>query len=332
MGWDAKRLVKQTALRLLARPPLWPALRRYALRGDPLTVLCYHTLGPDSGGPDAWTVLRMADFRAQVETLRRHYDIVRIDEALSDAGSARKGRPRAVLTFDDGEAGLHRFLLPFVEAERLPVTVYVATGQIESGRPYWFDRVMNALQVDEPIRLDLGDVGLPAWDVPAGGGAAGWAVLSDILETLKSVSPDDRERLADRIVASLPASQPARSLAPMTQAELAELAASPWVTVGAHSHCHNLLDQIPPEAARDSIDRSRALLQKWTGQAVEHFAYPNGNDNETLRRIVAGLGFRSATVLGQRLARAGTDPFALPRLAIGRYDRAERFRLRLAEI
>ena len=53
-----------------------------------------------------------------------------------------------MLTFDDGEVGLHTHLLPFVEQEQVPVTVYVATGQIETGQPYWFDRVMNAMQGD----------------------------------------------------------------------------------------------------------------------------------------------------------------------------------------
>lgn len=326
----AGRILKDAGVRLLAAPPLWGLLRRRALRGDPVTILCYHTLGPDTGGPEAWTVLRMADFRAQVAILRAHYEIVSLNAALEAPRPG--GRPRAVLTFDDGEAGMHRLLLPFAEAERLPVTVYVATGQIETGRPFWFDRVMNALQSDAPLHLDLRDAGLAAWDLPGGGGAAAWAVMSDILETLKSVPPARREALAERIAGTLPPPPPGRALAPMSRAELAELAASPWVTIGAHSHCHNLLDQIAPAAARDSAARSRALLRDWTGQEVAHFAYPNGNHSAALGRIVAGLGFRSATVLGGRLARAGADPMALPRLAIGRHDGAARFRLRLAEI
>jgi peptidoglycan/xylan/chitin deacetylase (PgdA/CDA1 family) len=236
------------------------------------------------------------------------------------------------LTFDDGEAGMHRYLLPFVRAENLPVTVYVATGQIESGQPFWFDRVMNALQSDGPLHLDLRAHDLDEWDFPAGGGLPVWWVMGYLLERMKDVSPEAREEVTQMIETALPAPPPGRALAPMTRDELADLAACPLVTIGAHSHCHNLLDRISLDAARESMARSRRLLQEWTGQEVAHFAYPNGNYSDALCDAAQEIGFRSATILGMRLAREGADPFALPRLAIGRYDSAARFRLRLVGI
>ena len=323
--------LKRLAAQALSTPPLWPVLRRRALRGDAVTILCYHTLGPDGGGPDAWTVLRMADFRQQVAVLRAHYDILPLDEALT-APPRPGGRPRAVLTFDDGEIGMHRHLLPFVQHENLPVTVYVATDQIATGRPFWFDRVMNACQTEHPTQLDLEDEGLGRWQLPGRDARDRWQVLGPLLERLKQIPPPDRERIADRIATTLPAPLADRCLAPMTPQQLAELGACPLVTIGAHSDCHNLLDQIPLASARDSIQRSRELLRGWTGQEVAHFAYPNGNHTPALGQAVADLGFRSATILGMDLARAGDDRFALPRVAIGRYDSLPRFRLRLAVI
>ena len=323
----------KAALRRAARDALaaWPAraaLRAFALRGGPVTVLCYHTLGPDEGGPDAWTVLRTGDFRAHLAILREAYDIVDLDTALA-AGPGQAGRPRAVLTFDDGETGLHRHLLPLLETERVPATVYIATRQIETGQPYWFDRLMGALQ--GPRTVDLRQERLGVWTLPAAPGASRWLVLSDLLEALKRADPKRREELTDRILADHPQPPGRPPLGPMTRAELAELAACPWVTIGAHSHCHSLLDQIPPAEARESMAQSRALLEGWTGREVAHFAWPNGNHTAELRRIAAELGFRSATALGG-LWRRGADPFALPRLAIGRYDNAARFRLRLSEV
>lgn len=320
--------LKRVARGFLTTGPVLAGLRARALRARPVTVLCYHTLGADSGGPDAATVLREADFRAHLAVLRAAYEIVDLDTALAE-GPGRPGRPRAVLTFDDGEAGLHRHLLPIVTAERVPVTVYVATGQIESGRPYWFDRVMSALQGPDPITLDLGAEGLGRWDLPAAPGAARWRVLGGLLEALKAVEPLRREALADAITARHPRPAEAAAIGPMTRAELAELAQSPFVTIGAHSHCHNLLDQLREQQAEASMARSRALLQDWTGQEVAHFAWPNGNHTPGLGRIAEGLGFRSACALDNRLWHRGCDPFALSRLWIERYDTADRFRLRL---
>ena len=107
------------------------------------------------------------------------------------------------------------------------------------------------------------------------------------------------------------------------------LARSRWVTIGSHSHGHELLDRITLAAARESIVRSLALLREWTGRAVEHFAYPNGNYNAALVGALPGLGLKSAVTTRKGLWRRDGSPFELPRINVGRFDDAARLRLNL---
>ncbi|MGE8942944.1 polysaccharide deacetylase family protein [Leptospira interrogans] len=327
--FDFKRLAKVA----LASPLPYALLTARALRKSPITVLCYHTIRPDNEPIDAWTAVRRSDFVRQMEFLHARYDIVSLDDAF-DGGAMPGERPRAVITFDDGEVGLYDSLLPLVAEMRLPVTLYVATGQIEAGRAYWFDDVMNALQADGAFTIDLQAAGLKAWKIGPRRGAARWAAIADILNTLKGVTPAKRAEVAAAVVAQAPrpGSRMFKPLQPMSIAQLQELARNELVTIAAHSHCHSLLDQIPVSQVRESVAYSRALLEEWTGRSVKHFAYPNGNHNKSVEEVVAGLGFRSATALNDRLWRRGMDHFALPRVSIGRYDDFERFKLRLAEI
>ena len=323
-----KAALKQAALGMLTAGPVYGALRARALKGDPATVLCYHTLRPDAEPLDAWTALGVDAFRTQVAMLRADYEIVSLDQALTPH---KTGKPRAVLTFDDGERGLHDHLLPIVQAEDLPVTIYVATGQIETGTPYWFDRVMNALQGAGKTSIDM--EGLGTWHVGPDRGKARWAQIGPVLEALKTAPTADRDSLADRILAQAgPHPGGFTPLHPLTLPQLKELAAHPRVTIGAHSHGHELLDQLPLDAARASITRSRELLEDWTGQPVRHFAYPNGNYTPGLMTLLDDLGFASATILEDRLARPDAPAQALPRIGVGRYDSLARLKLRLAGI
>lgn len=326
---DVKRLAKT----VLASGPSYALLQAHALRGSPVTVLCYHTLRPDAEHLDAWTAARQSDFVRQMQFLRTQYDVVSLDEAMAESDTSRRAKPRAVVTFDDGEVGLYDTLLPLIAEMRLPVTLYIATGQIEQQRPYWFDEVMNALQADGHFTIDLTAEGLGAWRFAPGSGKSRWAVIGNILQVLKDVPPAKRQRLASSILAQAPADQrPSfKPLQPLTIAQLKDLAASDLVTIGAHSHCHNLLDQIAADEVTASVARSRALLQEWTGQQVQHFAYPNGNHNHTVEKIVADLGFRSAVALYDKLWHRGANRFALPRVSIGRYDDFDRFKLRLVQ-
>lgn len=323
-----KRALKRGGLAVLTSAPVYRGLRARALRGDPVTILCYHTLRSDDDRMESWLALSMSAFRAQIAHLRRDYEIVGLDDALQP--SRPGGRPRAVLTFDDGEGAMHDLLLPLVEAEALPVTVYVATGHIETGRSFWFDRVMNALQADAAMRIDMRDEGLGDWTVGPGRGPARWAQISAILEALKAAPHEDRDRLADLVVARGGGAHPeATHFRPMSVDELRALAACDHVTIGAHSHRHELMDQIPLDTALASAVRSRDLLRDWTGREVRHFAYPNGNVTPALMVGLAQAGFATAAILTDRLVRADTPAMALPRVSVGRYDGLDRLRLRL---
>jgi peptidoglycan/xylan/chitin deacetylase (PgdA/CDA1 family) len=323
---------KRLARAVLSTAPVYTAMRSRALREQPVTALTYHALGADDEDFDAWIVVRQGDFLRQVELLRRTYDVVSLDEAVKAHTEGRpSAKPRAVITFDDGHESLHRYLLPIVEREQLPVTVYIATGHIATGQSYWFDRVMNALQTSSAFVLDLGDQGLGRWTLGATRGESNWRVVSDVLQSLKGLSPERREAVTGVIVERMAAAPRPRfrPLSPMSMAQLKELAASRWVTLGAHTHCHNLLDQLSLQQASASIAQSRDLLKAWTGRPVDHFAYPNGNHNGDLVREVEALGFASAFTAEKGLWPRGTSRYAASRIAVGRYDDLPKFKLDL---
>jgi peptidoglycan/xylan/chitin deacetylase (PgdA/CDA1 family) len=321
-----KAALKTLALRGLTTGPAYGVLRAKALKSQPVTILCYHTLRPDAQQFDAWVALRKSDFLAQMEMLRGSYDIVSLDDALAPAPPG--ARPRAVLTFDDGEIGLFDHLLPIVQAKDIPVTVYIATAHIETGTAYWFDRVMNALQTAGETQIALD--GLGAWQIGPARGKARWAQISAVLEALKTAPTQARDRLADQVVTQAgPMADNFTPLQPMSVPQLQELAADPRITIGAHSHGHELLDQLPTKEAKASIARSRDLLVAWTGREIRHFAYPNGNYTPELMNALDALGFASATILEDRLVQKDAPAQALPRIGIGRYDPLARLKLRL---
>lgn len=329
---EARRLSPRSMARaVLTSSAVYPWVRRRALRQHPITVLMYHTLGDDQEDFDAWTVVPMREFRRQMDLLRSHYEVVSLDEALASAAddrAARQCRPLAVVTFDDGHSGLHRYLLPYVDQEHLPVTVFVATGHVESGRSYWFDRAMNALQTAQPWTIDLRGFGLGVCQVGSQRGQPNWDAIGALLDAMKRLPPAEREAACDELVRQAqgvrgPLFSP---LMPMSLPEIQDLGRSPWVTIGAHTHGHELLDQLTPEAARQTMAHSRQLLQSWTGLPIRHFAYPNGNYNAAVLSEARSLGFASAFTTRKGLWTSSSDPHELPRIPVGRYDDLSRFK------
>lgn len=325
--------IKGAARWLLSGERTMDLLRKSRLRSKSL-VLMYHEIAPCSGTPAAWMVVTDEDFREQMDYLGRHFAVVSLPEGLAAGHQSRDGRPLAMVTFDDGYAGMRQSLLPYIESTGLPVTIFVATRGVLEGRLYWYDRIINALDRDEVIEIDLGRFSLGRYRLPVGDPADRWRETERLLSGLKSLDPSVREFAAAEVtVAILPgAGGPQRTLAYLTVEDVMQLSHSPFITLGAHSHSHEILTQLDADAARASIVMSKSLLEEWTGKTVTCFSYPNGNYSRTVASIVRETGFTCAVTTESRPWAPEDSPYAIPRFGIGRFDPSRRFRLMTAGV
>ena len=297
-----------------------------------IVVLMYHELAEDDADIESWTVVRKSDFLRQMEYLARHYDIVTLDDAIARAQKPENvTRPMVVITFDDGDRGNASVLLPIVDELKIPVTVYIATRQVEESNSYWFDDIINALQIDRPVTVDLRAHGLRQYRINYIRGRKNWLHIHELLEDLKSLDPEIRGAAVHTALAGLRSVERRRNcrIEPMSVAEVKTLASCPYITIGAHSHCHNILTQLNPTETEQSVRLSKTLLEQWTRRPINHFAYPNGSYNDSIVEIVQRAGFQSAVTSEHSLWRRQDDLLKIPRIAVGRYDSLERFKLNL---
>ena len=325
-----RRFAKTALYRLAAWEPLYEPLRRRRLDGKAV-VLMYHELAEDTDDVEAWTVVKRGDFVRQMDYLRSRFDVVSLSQALARmAQPDAAGRPPAVVTFDDGDRGNRDVLLPVVEALDLPVTIFVATRQVEDQKSYWFDRLINALQTDVPVTVTLPEPARLTCVVNETRGARNWARIERLLAALKKLEPAVRERVVDAVVKDVERNKRrSRGIVPLTVGDLKELADCPLVTLGAHSHCHNILTQIDRQAAFESAARSKTLLETWTGRRVRYFAYPNGDFNDAVVSAIAAAGFEAAVTTVPRRWEKNESSLTLPRIAVGRYDSLDTFKMNL---
>lgn len=299
---------------------------RLAPRG--VLVLTYHEVLPDETCVDAWTVVRESDFVRQIESLRRWCPIISLDEALALGPFGRARARAAVITLDDGYSGACTTVLPIAEALGVPFAVFIATQAVESGALYWFDRVIRALLSDGGTTFDLSACGLRRYDIPEDTHAERrWHLIQQVLEDLKRLSPSLRATGVALIEKQTRAVRPS-FLRPLSVEEVWTLSRSRYVTIGAHSHCHSRLTQLDADGLRKTVETSRGLLERWTGRHVTHFAYPNGDHDAGVVAAVRSAGF--VTGLTVRPGRwRDEDPMEIPRIGVGRYDSAAKFRRRV---
>lgn len=296
-----------------------------------IAVLMYHEIARDGESIDAWTVVRLTEFIRQMEYVKKHFSVLGLAEALHRMVRGEIQEQSVVITFDDGYSGNRKLLLSLVESMELPTTIFISTKTVVEQELYWYDRILTAMGRSGPREIDLCQFGLGTYRINRSQGAMEWREKERLLQDLKKFLPERRTAVVEEIVASLHTlPSDLRSIAPLTIDDVKVLAECPLVTIGAHSHCHNILTQLSLQDMRESVLRSKELLESWIDKPVNFFSYPNGDFNEDVIQAITEIGFLCGFTVCRGLWSSSDSPYRLPRIGVGRYDTLEHFKARIS--
>jgi peptidoglycan/xylan/chitin deacetylase (PgdA/CDA1 family) len=115
-------------------------------------------------------------------------------------------------------------------------------------------------------------------------------------------------------------SHPELAVKPVTWDMLGEMAESGLVTLGAHTHTHPMLTEVPVEQIEEELAKPIALFEERLGIRPQHFCYPRAMWRPDIEKLVA-RHYQSAVVGGgERAKTAGFHRYRIPRLPIRRSD------------
>lgn len=321
---NIKHDVKTVAIWVLGNPLCQTLANNY--RKNNVIFLAYHGISSDAEQQEAWTLVRENRFHQQMQYIKSNFDCIAIDE-FPHRTIRKSKRPGVVVTFDDGYANNLEIALPILEDLNIPAIVYITTQPMLERELFWPDKIWMAAKCSQLESIDLRDVASPLGIYHFHYTANHWQDnILNLLEDIKKTNPYQRSEIVQTIVTMFKTAPGAKNFhltaennvfSPLTTDQLKQLSSHPLITIGSHSHCHNILDQIPFEQARNSIMESKKILEEITDVPIRHFAYPNGNFNPSLMKIVQDLNFSSAVTIRHGFYKKGDNPFTINRFCIG---------------
>lgn len=166
-----------------------------------------------------------------------------------------------ILTVDDGWQSNKSNIAAVAQEYQVPVTIFVSTAPVEHGI-YW-------------------------WSIVEEANRKGMTTLK--VEQLKREPNQKRLHIVNALSKKLILNREA-----LTVTQLQQIAALPWITIGAHTDSHPILKNCSEEQVYYEAQTSKAKLRNWTGKNIDYFAYPNGDYTEREVRIIKELGFKLA--------------------------------------
>lgn len=316
-------------------------LRKLHDRGrSPVLILAYHRI-VDPGDVAAYPLdlgiisATPAEFEAQLRMLCAHANPVSLEQ-VADATAGRGTLPeRAVaVTFDDGFSDTFDTAFPLLQQYRVPATVFVSTGHIESPEPYWFEFSAHLMLRIAPrsIVIDEYPAGLPHGDDIA----ARRDSIASVHRLLKSCDRVRRRELVVEWRTRFAAQLDEHALAlgrSITRSQIEQMARA-GVSFGSHTISHPNLSLAADPAIERELRDSRVTLEALLDRPVRTLAYPfgvPGTYDSRAMRAARQCGYELAVSYRQGVNWLGQlHPFELRRIGIAPGIPDSQFRVMLA--
>jgi peptidoglycan/xylan/chitin deacetylase (PgdA/CDA1 family) len=295
--------------------------------GDGL-VLCYHRLAEPAFDP--WSLcVAPRNFEQHLECVLRFGEPVSLSEISALRARRTRSRPRIAVTFDDGYADNVLEGQPLLERFGIPVTIFLATGFVDSDRELWWDELERAIMEPKclPGLLDV-NIGARRYrrTLPSHEGDIRAQLYEDLYWLIRPLEPKVRSDVLAEVLAWAGTEtkvRPDHRL--LSSAEVRQASATGHVTFGAHTRFHPVLALLAGDEQRAEVAGSRADVEGMTGEPVVAFAYPHGRvadyTSETVE-IVRAAGFNQAFTTNPGPVTTTAEQFELPRVCVENLDAA----------
>jgi peptidoglycan/xylan/chitin deacetylase (PgdA/CDA1 family) len=271
-----------------------------------------------------------------VKDLRQsELDLVSLDEMHRRLTEGDFSRRFVCLTFDDGYRDTLQNAYPILKEEGAPFAVYVATSFPDRLGELWWLALEAVIARNNRIGLSI-DGQNRTFDCAT---VAEKRALYDELYWWLRARPTDTEMR--EVIRNLAACYNVdigafcKELC-MSWEELAQLAADPLVTIGAHTVTHPMLAKLPEKTVRSEMDLSRSVIEAALSVRPAHLSFPIGDRTSAGPRefkIAAELGFKTAVTTRPGVLFPGHVKHltALPRISLnGEYQRLRYVRVLLS--
>jgi peptidoglycan/xylan/chitin deacetylase (PgdA/CDA1 family) len=281
-------------------------------RKPQLLVLNYHRIGDSaisSFDPGVFST-DASGFSEQIKALSRVYTFVTPSEALEVIeGKVTPKEPLLLLTFDDGYRDNFTQAYPVLLSYGLKAIFFVVTSYLESPQVPWWDRIAGLIRV-------IAKRGAPT-NIPISRSEMLVIVPNNLNESIKRAlslfktrDSSDQEAFelelrkyialngteADSIDGHAIAHSDFGEKNLMMSWNDVKLLHAAGMTIGAHSHSHQILGRLDRDSQRKEILTSKRTLEDNLSSPVHFMAYPDGKRetfNSDTMSEAQSIGFRA---------------------------------------
>lgn len=278
-------------------------------------ILCYHGISAtDEHEFIPGNFMRFETFKKRMTDLRETgYKFISLDSLLEKKEKNELNINEVAITIDDGFLACFDEMIPFLEAEKIPATLYFTTKNAENPYPIFrlaFNYLIWKIKAE---RLDVKGIGLlkklnledsiNLLDLDER-----WKFIKLIEENFdfekRNIILTNVEELFD-----IKLTEEQKRV--FTIADPARLKDFKFIDLQLHTHEHSM--QGSSEDIKNDLKLNKEKLSPYSTSELKHFCYPSGYFESRYFKVLNDLDIKSATTCEQALVASSTENFQIPR-------------------
>ncbi|GAA4094476.1 polysaccharide deacetylase family protein [Mucilaginibacter panaciglaebae] len=227
-------------------------------------------------------------FEQHLQLYKKYCNVVSLDDYY--AGNFSADKFNICLTFDDGFANNHKYVLPLLERYQMPATFFI-TGIANDGQDILWNDFLGIVSKFGPQQITYNGRQYYKGLYDHYTSAINHITLKDELRNLGFEQKTDMMQKLYPLVPFKKDAEQTDYWLQMTPQQIKELSASPYASIGAHGYYHNDLTRINPADAFEEMVRVKQYLENLTSKPATSLAFPYGSYDADVINLAKKAGY-----------------------------------------
>ena len=252
-------------------------------------ILIYHGICQSDHTRFNPIFLKLQTFEQHLKLYKKYFNVISLDDFYQERFSNEKFN--VCLTFDDGYANNHKYVLPLLTKYKLPATFFV-TAIRDAGYDILWNDFLGIVSKYGPASLLYKneqfykgsfnkyiskESGMSLTEILRSGG---FDAKAEMMKLLYPLAPFRENKPGEKDF-----------WLQMTKDEIKESSSCPFAHIGSHGYYHNDMARISGNDAKGELIRSKQYLENIIDKPITSFAFPYGSYNREVVSVAKNAGY-----------------------------------------